>query len=48
MKELTYYLPIALIVISNVLYNICTKSTPQTANPFLSLFITYIIAATVT
>ena len=48
MKELTFYLPIALIVISNVFYNICTKSTPQTANPFLSLLVTYVVAGLAT
>ncbi|WP_373482223.1 hypothetical protein [Acetobacterium sp.] len=48
MSELTYYLPIILIVTANVFYNICTKSTPATANPFLSLLVTYLVAALLT
>lgn len=48
MKELAYYLPIILIVTANVFYNICTKSTPATVNPFLSLLITYLVAALLT
>ena len=37
--------PIALVVVSNCMYNICTKSTPSQANAFLSLSVTYLIAA---
>jgi len=37
--------PIALIVISNVFYNISTKSTPAGINPFASLTITYLVGA---
>lgn len=48
MNELSYYLPIVLIVIANVFYNICTKSTPATVNPFLSLMVTYLVAALLT
>ncbi|OXS27548.1 EamA family transporter [Acetobacterium wieringae] len=48
MNELTYYLPILLIVTANVFYNICTKSTPETVNPFLSLLVTYLVAALLT
>lgn len=48
MNELKYYLPIILIVTANVFYNICTKSTPTTANPFLSLLVTYLVAALLT
>lgn len=48
MNELTYYLPIILIVTANVFYNICTKSTPETVNPFLSLLVTYLVAALLT
>lgn len=39
-----YVFPIALIVTSNILYNICQKSTPQKANPFTALFVTYLVA----
>ena len=38
-------LPVAIVVISNVFYNLCTKYTPEQANPFLSLTVTYIVAA---
>jgi uncharacterized membrane protein len=48
LNELTYYLPILLIVTANVFYNICTKSTPETVNPFLSLLVTYLVAALLT
>ncbi|MBI4856603.1 MAG: EamA family transporter [Acetobacterium woodii] len=41
-------MPIILIVTANVFYNICTKSTPETANPFLSLLVTYLVAALLT
>jgi len=43
-----YVFPIALIVISNILYNICQKSTPQKANPFSALFLTYLAAGILT
>jgi len=39
------YWPIALIVLSNVFYNVCSKSTPAEINPFASLTITYVIGA---
>lgn len=39
--------PIALVVLANTLYNICTKSTPENANTFLSLTVTYLIAAVI-
>ncbi|MFV0497280.1 MAG: EamA family transporter [Candidatus Fimivivens sp.] len=39
------FLPIVLIVCSNLLYNIATKATPADANAFASLVITYIVAA---
>jgi len=39
--------PIALLVFSNSLYNICAKSTPANANTFLSLSVTYLVAAAV-
>ena len=40
--------PLILIVTSNTMYNICTKSTPSNANAFGSLLITYITAAAIT
>lgn len=40
-----YYLPVVMIVLSNVFYNICTKSLPTQANPFISLVVTYLVGA---
>ena len=39
------YWPIALIVLSNVIYNVCSKSTPADVNPLASLTITYLVGA---
>lgn len=44
---MSFYWPIILIVVSNVFYNICTKSTPGNVNPFASLTITYVVGAAV-
>lgn len=43
-----YVFSIILIVASNILYNVCQKSTPENANPFSSLLVTYLIAALIT
>lgn len=43
-----YVFSIVLIVASNVVYNICQKSTPENANPFSALLITYVTAALLT
>lgn len=43
-----YVFSIVLIVSSNILYNICQKSTPDKADPFSALFITYLTAALLT
>lgn len=43
-----YVFSIFLIVASNIIYNICQKSTPQRANPFSALLITYLTAAILT
>lgn len=43
-----YIFPIVLIVASNIVYNVCQKSTPQNVNPFSALLITYITAAILT
>jgi uncharacterized membrane protein len=40
-----YIWPIALVIFSNVIYHICSKSTPQDIDPFASLTVTYLIAA---
>ncbi len=37
--------PIALAVFSDIFYQICSKSTPETLNPFASLTITYMVGA---
>lgn len=40
-----YIWPIVLVVIANVFYHICSKSTPNDVNPFLVITITYIVGA---
>lgn len=40
-----YIWPIALVVLANTAYQICTKSIPDSMNPFASLTVTYIIGA---
>ena len=35
--------PIALVVVSNMFYQICTKSVPHEMNPFASLTVTYLV-----
>ena len=37
--------PIALVILSNVAYQICAKSVPEGMNPFASLTITYLVGA---
>ena len=44
---MSLYLPIILIVLSNVFYHVCAKSMPNTINPMASLTITYFIGAVV-
>lgn len=41
----TYLWPIGLVVLSNVVYQICAKSVPGGLNPFASLTITYLVGA---
>ena len=43
-----YVFPIVLIVVSNIFYNVCQKSTPQNVNPFSALLVTYLTAAILT
>ncbi|MCQ2770865.1 MAG: DMT family transporter [Clostridia bacterium] len=40
-----YLLPLALVVLSNVFYHICTKSVPDSMHPLASLTITYAVGA---
>ena len=42
---LSYIWPIALVVASNVLYQICAKSVPEDMDPFASLTVTYLVGA---
>ena len=42
---ISYVWPIALVVISNVVYQICAKSVPEGMNPFASLTVTYLVGA---
>lgn len=39
--------PIALIVLANVFYNICSKETPAAIDPFAALTVTYAVGAAV-
>ncbi len=39
--------PIMLVVCSNIFYQISSKSTPTNINPFVSLMVTYCVAAVV-
>ena len=41
----SYLWPLALVVASNVFYQICAKSVPDKMNPLASLTITYIVGA---
>ena len=42
---ISYIWPIALVVLSNILYQICAKSVPQSMDPLASLTITYLVGA---
>jgi len=42
-----YVWPLALVVLSNVLYHSCAKSVPKELNPLASLTVTYAIGAIV-
>ena len=37
--------PMALVIVSNVVYQICAKSVPQGMNAFASLTVTYLVGA---
>ncbi|MBP5750562.1 MAG: EamA family transporter [Firmicutes bacterium] len=41
----SYIWPIALVVIANVIYQICAKSVPEEMNPLASLTVTYLVGA---
>ena len=40
---ISYIWPIALVVLSNTLYQICAKSVPEEMNPLASLTVTYLV-----
>ncbi len=42
-----YIWPIALVVLSNVVYQICAKSVPDGMNPFAALAVTYLVGGVV-
>lgn len=42
---LNYLWPLGLVVLSNVVYQICTKSVPEGMDPFASLTVTYAVGA---
>ncbi len=42
-----YIWPIALVILSNIIYQICAKALPEGLNPFASLTVTYLIGAAV-
>ena len=41
----SYIWPIALVVLSNVIYQICAKSVPEKMDPFATLTVTYLVGA---
>ena len=47
MKKMNMYWPVVLIVISNVVYNICSKQAPERIHPLASLTVTYLVGAVV-
>lgn len=42
---LSYIWPLALVVVSNIVYQICAKSAPASVNPLASLTVTYAVGA---
>ena len=42
-----YVWPIALVVLSNIVYQICAKSAPKGMDPLASLTVTYLVGAAV-
>ena len=41
------YIPLAVIVLSNIVYHVCSKATPERANPYAMLTVTYLVGAAV-
>ncbi len=42
-NEMSIYLPVAVVVLSNTVYHICSKSVPGDADPFAALSVTYAV-----
>lgn len=42
---MNYIWPLALVIASNVMYQVCAKSVPGELNPFISLTVTYSLGA---
>lgn len=42
---LSYVWPIALVILSNTVYQICSKSVPEGVSPFSALTVTYLVGA---
>lgn len=45
--NIEFYLPLVMVILSNLFYQIIMKNTPQNTNPFLSLTFTYGVSATI-
>lgn len=43
--DIRMWWPIALIVFSNIFYNICSKQTPEGIHPLAALTVTYLVSA---
>ena len=42
---MAFVFPMALVVISNIFYQICAKSVPKEIDPYASLIVTYLVGA---
>ena len=42
---MSYIWPLALVVVSNIIYQICTKAVPEGMHPLASLTVTYLVGA---
>ncbi|KMT21926.1 EamA family transporter [Clostridium cylindrosporum] len=42
-----YFFPLVLVILSNLIYHITAKNTPNNINSFLSLTVTYVVGAIV-
>ena len=42
---MSFIWPMALVVVSNIIYQICAKSVPEGVDPFASLIVTYLVGA---